>query len=309
MDAPEDLQEPATPRRRPTLVRAAIGAVALAGVVVGGGAIVAAQGGGEPAPEAGVEVAEVAEVADDEEWLSFERCMADQLGELWTDPEVFFGDEMPFEDPDLGDVLGDGGGEGFVAGVVPLGGEQQQRFDDAAETCSDLLPDEAKDELEAWRPYEECVDAQVGALAGSPDTFDDAEWEAYDDAWGAADEACRNLLPEDAQAELGAFDAFDECLAELDVMGDGPIVHIETLDGYQAVEFGDVVGSVTVTGDVNGATVTTEGGVKLLDEAALEAGWEALDDAFAECENLLPDDLLIEFGGELADGSFEADAD
>jgi hypothetical protein len=178
--------------------------------------------------------------------------------------------------------------------TVPAGAHGDEIIYDESQ-----LPDDVLADIEAWRPYEECVDEQVGDL-GEPvinaEHPAEADWEAYDAAWQAADEACRELLPDDVQAEMAAWDAFDECINDAAPFGGefavGATVQIETPDGFQMVEFGDIEGSVTITGTADGVTVTSTGGVAVLDESTLDAEWEAFDAAQAECEQLLPEDAF-----------------
>ncbi len=274
-------------RRRTALIGAVLGATLLAGTVAAIGSVAGAQDeptvSDTPAPVDDDPV-------DDEQWAAFDQCMSDQLGDIWTEPVDLETADLP--DPSEAD---------FAA------------FDAAEQACESALPAEVQAEIAAWAPYEECIDAQIAAnpaLALDDAKFDtdfgadktDAEWEALDAAWTAADDACADLLPEEAKAEMAAFEAFDQCLADAGITDDfdsGPMVHIDGLDQFQVVEFGDVPGSVTITGDANGISVTTDGGVSVLDEAALDAEWEAYDAAEASCEALLPADF---FGDEFVDG-------
>ena len=68
-------------------------------------------------------------------------------------------------------------------------------------------------------------------------------------------------------------------------------MHIETGDGFSIAQFGDTEGSVTISGTAGNLDVVTTGGVTVLDEADLDAQWDAFDEAHAACEELLPEDL------------------
>lgn len=283
--------------RKTAVIGALVGMTALAGTLVGVGAIASAQD--DPAETTTTAPASAESDATDTEFFdadfeAYDACMAEQLGDLWIEPEIVFDDV--FED-------------------IPWDPADEQQFVDAEEACSDLLPDEIKAQIEAWRPYEECVDAQIGDL---PDPWangeepSEADWEAHDAAWDAADDACSNLLPEGVQAEMAAWEAFDECLGDAGVFDEGTsglsAVHIETGDGFQIAEFGDTEGSVTITGTDGNLSVTSTGGVTLLDEDALDAQWGAFDEAHEACEDLLPEDLDGGFGLgsiEVFDGEFE----
>lgn len=85
--------------------------------------------------------------------------------------------------------------------------------------------------------------------------------------------------------EWAAFDAFDTCLMDAgidDLDPEGPAVFVMTGDGEEAIQFGETPGTVTITGDVNGVTVATDG-VTVIDEQAIDAAYE-------QCEELLDED-------------------
>ena len=284
---PTPAAAPETSSKRTAFIGAMVGMAALAGTIVGVGAIANAQDDTEPT--AAVESAAAddtdegedrdldADTSDlfDPDFVAFEECMAEQLGDLWIEPE-FMADELP---------------------------KDEQKFIDADAVCSEFLPEDVKAEIEAWRPYEECVDNQVGDL---DDTWvngsepSDADWEAYDAAREAADQACRDLLPADVQAEMAVWDEFDQCLNDAGVGDDEAFglssIHIETGDGFQVAEFGDENGSVTISGTAGNLSVTSDGGVTILDEAAMDAQWEEIDAAHEACEQLLPEEFQMEFG-------------
>jgi hypothetical protein len=311
-DHPETIEDQAPTPPRPTskrsaLLGAVLGMTALAGTIVGVGAIASAQD--EPIPESSAEpVADDGDGATsmlfDADFEAFEACMAEQLGDLWLEPEVMFGE---LDDLELDEV------ELLPFEEVPFDEFDEQAFVDAEQACNDLLPEEVKAEIEAWRPYEECIDGRLGDL---PDPWeegdtepDEAAWESFDAAWEAADAACRDLLPAEAQAEMAAWDAFDECLTDAGVFDDefdvASTVHIETGDGFQVVEFGAVDGSVTISGTDGDLTVVASGGATVIDEDALDARWAEFDEAHAACEELLPEDAFGEFEvfeGEMFDG-------
>jgi len=326
MDTPEptelleDLPTPvpaAPASKRSAFVGAILGMTALAGTIVGVSSIAGAQD--DPAPESTIEP--VAESDSDEgtdsddehegtsaqfdvdiDFEAFEACMTDRLGDLWTEPEIFFDEDLPFDEESV-----------EIAEFESFSPADEQRFTDAEAACEELLPEDVKAEIEAWRPYEECIDGQIGDLDdpwAEGDEPSEADWEAHDAAWEAADDACRDLLPAEAQAEMAAWDAFDDCLRDAGVFDEGfegsSAVHIETGDGFQIAEFGDTSGSVTITGTDGDLTVTATGGVALLDEATLDAQWEAFDAAHVACEDALPDDLEDSFGfGEFEVEMFE----
>lgn len=284
---PEPLEDLPTPTpaapssKRSALIGAVLGMTALAGTIVGVGTIAGAQD--EPEPDSTVIPAAESDEADgddeshessllfDAEFEAFEQCMTEQLGDLWGEPDIDVEGEIPFDEAD------------------------EDKFVAAEEACNELLPEEIKAEMEAWRPYEECIDTQIGEIDDpwvDGEEPSEADWEAHDAAWQAADDACRNLLPEDVQAEMAAWDAFDDCLREAGVFDDefsGSAVHIETGDGFQVAEFGDLEGTVTITGTDGNLTVTASGGATILDEDALDAEWKAFDEAHVACEDALPD--------------------
>ena len=311
MDTPDlptpEVIPPST--RRSALLGAVLGITALVGTIVGVSAIAAAQD--DPAPDSTIEPAADSDEEHDEDgdgdshdaselfdidFEAYEACMVEQIGDLWFEPDVDLSDEGDFEEE------------------LPFDQADEQRFVDAEALCEELLPEEIQQEIEAWRPYEECVDDNIGDL---PDPWEHGEevreedWAAHDAAWEAADEACRELLPAEVQQEMAAWDEFDDCLRDAGVFDDdfegGSAVHIETGDGFQIAEFGEVDGSVTITGTDGDLTVTATGGVTLLDEAELDAQWEAFDAAHAACEDVLPQDLLEEFNFDDFDEFDETD--
>ena len=320
MTGPEDLIQPTptpAPGRRPALIGALVGIMALAGTIVGVGAVAGAQGDSDPTPAPPADITTTNGIDDptfdlddefvDEDWVAFDECLAEHLGDLWLDPGIGFDDqdidfdleeididldEIDFGDFDFGDEFDLDEFEDFQE----LDEETLQAWTDAEEACFDLLPDYAKADIEAWQPYEACIDEHLGDISdpwadGTEPT--EAEWQAFDAAWQAANEACFDFLPEDAKAEAELWKAYDECLNDAGVLdhgfGLGSLVHVETADGLQLIEFGDEPGSVSISGDANGVTVSTEGGVTVFDEEALDAQWEAIDAAHEECERLLPD--------------------
>lgn len=88
-----------------------------------------------------------------------------------------------------------------------------------------------------------------------------------------------------------ALEAFKVCLAEQGADADSPpdgnrtSVIIVGPDGRTVVEFGEDVGSVTVTGTDEGVEVTTEGGAAVID---IEARQRSRNEAFKACAELLP---------------------
>jgi len=285
---PTPAAAPETSSKRTAFIGAMVGMAALAGTIVGVGAIANAQD--DPEPSTTTESAAADDTDEDTsdffdpDFVAFEECMAEQLGDLWLEPEFEF--EGDFE-------------EGIFEDGEPFNPEDEQKFIDADAVCSEFLPDDVKAEIEAWRPYEECVDTQIGDLDNEISNLE-ADWEAHDAAWEAADEACRDLLPADVQAEMAVWDEFDQCLNDAGVGHDEPFglssVHIETGDGFQVAEFGDENGSVTISGSAGNLSVTSDGGVTILDETAMDAQWEEIDAAHEACEQLLPEEFKTDFG-------------
>jgi hypothetical protein len=304
------MESATTHSKRSVLIGALFGMAALAATIAGVGAIAGAQD--DPDTETTVASTDDADVdetddTDDADHLAFgedleefEACMSEQLGDLWIDPGEFdFGDldlgelgghleafgeldfgELELGDIDLGDIdLGELGGHLEAFGELDL---------------SELDLGEFGDQFEAF--------GEGGLAFGGAFPFDEATGQQFADA----DEACREFLPDDVQAEMAAFDEFGDCVKDAGAFGsdfsDGTVVRIETPDGFQQVEFGEAEGSVTITGTSDGVAVTSTGGVTVLDEAAFDAKWEAFDDAHEACADLLPDDL---FGGFGAFGEFE----
>lgn len=167
---------------------------------------------------------------------------------------------------------------------------------------------------EDWAAFEECMADQLGDLWLEPveiEAFEEFpgdidEFPPFDEATGQsfkdADAACNDLLPEDIRAEMAAFEEFDVCLAEqlgdldgpaVGTVGFGTVVHVETPGGFEMIEFGEADGTVTITGNAEGVTVSTDGDVTVIDEAAMEAEWAEFDAAHEACEQLLPDDLFF----------------
>lgn len=145
---------------------------------------------------------------------------------------------------------------------------------------------------ETWAPFEACLDAAIG------DEPTDAEWEAMtqaeadalDEKFDAAEAECVALLPEAEQAEVAKWEAFDDCMDEnlkgFEDLEDGDMVFVETADGEELVVLNGE-GSVTVTRDAAGAvTVDTTGAVELFDESAMDAVFDAAE---AACGDLAPE--------------------
>lgn len=292
--------------RRPAALGAIVGVAALTAAVIGVSAVAGASSDDDPSlAERTALVAAVGDPAEaspaggdasgtsmlspfDDEFRAHSDCMTEQLGDRWLMPMA---PEIEL-DPD---------------GVEPFEFDEdaERRYREADETCFPLLPLEVRESIEAMQPYEDCLD---DALAGVEDPFldgdelTDADWEAYDEAFRAAEEGCRDELPEDVRAEFEAIDAFHDCLEENGAFDDAgfaatPMVHIETGDGFQVAEFGEVEGSVTISGTADGLFVEAEGGVILLDEGAMEEQFEALDAAHEACEALLPETDGFGFAG------------
>lgn len=133
-----------------------------------------------------------------------------------------------------------------------------------------------------------------GKFEGSPPLEPD-----HDEECGMAD-----LLNERGEGR-GVFDfvpdfqAFEACLVEQGADPDSPSDRNRTSvivvgpDGRIVVQFGDDVGSVTVTGTDEGLEVTTDGGAAVVD---VEARQKAREEAYAACESLLPEPPQGTFG-------------
>ena len=298
-ESPTHEPTPVTGKRRPSaLTGALLGVVALTASVVGVSAIAGAQD--EPttdAEPAGAEVdGDIDEMEhdgdfddidledgdmfgdfDDAEWAAFDECIDGALG----------GIDEPAEDAELSDADWEA---------------LEAQFEAAEAECGDLLPAEVQEEIAAWAPFEECLDNQLGTVDFDEDAdLTDEDWVALDAQFEAAEEACGDLLPEDIQAEMAAFEAFDQCLTDAGFgEGDfdgGPVVHIDTGDGGQIIEFGEAAGTVTITGDANGISVDSSG-VTVIDEGEIDAAFEA-------CEQLLPEDILDWDEGEWDEGDLD----
>jgi hypothetical protein len=269
-----------TRRRTSVLGGALLGAIALTTSLVGVSAIASAQD--DPEVDEG-EAAEVAEMSDedldgveiidvddadldgeieldDPAWAAFDECITNALG------DDTFGEAA--EDTELTD-------EQWEA--------LEAQFEQAEQACEDLLPEDVKNEIAAWKPYEECIDGQLGELDIDEDTeLSDADFEALEAQWAAADEACFDLLPESAKADAEAFEAYDQCLTDAGFNDDmGAVVYVEDGETGQSIQFGESTGTVTITGDASGVSIATDGDVSVID-----------DDAFEACDELLPDDLF-----------------
>ncbi len=180
-----------------------------------------------------------------------------------------------------------------------------------------------------WIAYEACVDSHLDA-AGVVDPYawpdpsadpsdddtvtlelpDPALFDTFDQAWDAADRACRDRLPDDLRAELEAWDAYDACIdRELRARGlldDGPpvdiplTVSVDGPSGFQIVELGDGPATVTITSDGSTVEVSVDGDAELVDLTALDAEAAIFDEefeaAFAACDPLLPADMVLEPG-------------
>ncbi len=314
-ETPEPSPEAAAPTRRRTSVLggALLGAIALTASVVGVSAIASAQDDPE------VDEAEAAEVEEmsDEDLDGVEISFFDDgdLDEGDLDGEIMI-DE--FDDPAwaafdecITNAIGDDA-FGEVDEDTELTDEQwealEAQFEQAEQACEDLLPEDVKNEIAAWQPYEECIDGQLGEQDFDEDSeltdaaeISEEQWEALEAQWIAADEACFDLLPESAKAEAEAFKAYDQCLTDAgfgDDMGSA-IVYVEDGETGQSIQFGESTGTVTITGDANGVSIATDGDVSVIDDEAFEAAFEA-------CDELLPEDLFeLDEGMEFDEGDLD----
>ena len=185
-----------------------------------------------------------------------------------------------------------------VVGVSAIAGAQDSSADDrkatveVAKTTGSELDDTTamfEEDDAAWAAFDQCLSDALGPIDedGIKDAeLTDDEWEALEAQWIAAEDACFDLLPEDAKAEAEAFQAYDDCLADAGLGDDmGAAIYVEDGETGQSIQFGEDGGTVTITGDATGVSVTTDGDVSVLDDAAFEAAFEA-------CDELLPDDLF-----------------
>ncbi|MGI9641153.1 MAG: hypothetical protein ACR2N9_00070, partial [Acidimicrobiia bacterium] len=152
-------------------------------------------------------------------------------------------------------------------------------------------PEELAELDRAFELFEACLDEALGEVGFEGDEA------GLDEAFEAAEVACEELLPDEVRAEIAAFEPFEACLDEaesgVDAIDSG-IVWLDTIDGSQAIQFGDAPGTVTLTGNAMGIEIASSSGVSLLDEAALDELFGAHDAAFEACEQLLPDDGLVD---------------
>ena len=270
---------PSRGRRRGFLAGVAVSALAIVGLVGAVTFVGAQESDDPPADPAPVETTEAAaetseESDSDEDFQAFDDCLTEQLGDLDAD----------------------------------------RQWEAAEAACENLLPEDIKAETLAFRPFEECIDTEIGEEPDFEADLTDADWEAFDQAFADAEAACKGLLPADALAEYEAFEAFEQCLSDNGAgfddhdMGNGVFIEGEP---FSQVVFGDEPGTVTITGTASGnLDVSVSGGATLLDESALEAQWEAEEAAYSSCENLLPESahMFDEFDeSDLFDESDESD--
>ncbi len=189
-------------------------------------------------------------------------------------------------------------------------------FIDVDEFDLDELPEE-------WRAHAECIDGIIGDEPAIDENLSDAEldtlFEQLESTFMAAEEQCADLLPAEAKAEIEAWKAYDDCLAENGFSFDdefedivegidlesfdlddemfegavdiGNVVFVETADGSSIVELGEGDASVTITKSGDAIDVTTTG------DATVESfDWDeafVMDDpAFGACEDKLPEDVF-----------------
>ena len=210
-DTPIEIPEaPAAPRkRRGLLVGGALLAVATLGIAA---TTAGAQSSSDPAVDAPVAI-NVAEEGgliepaddlddgfelddsfelDDAAWKAFDDCITTELGDLARQFE-----ELEMADPE---TLTD---EDFDAIFTE---ENEQKFEAAEKACEVHLPQEIQDEIAAWAPFDECIDEQFATIEADldgtlddetgEDSLTDEQYEAIDQAFQAAEEACASLLPE-----------------------------------------------------------------------------------------------------------------
>ena len=214
-----------------------------------------------------------------------------------------------------GAVLGAAALTASVLGIGAIAGAQDEpEIDDVA--AGDVM--DADDE--AWAAYDQCLSDALGSVdedsldedSIDESTLSDEEWEALEQQFEDAERTCDDLLPEDAEAEIDgdddgdfaddeadeeAFAAFDQCLTDAG-LSDGSVVYVEDDAAAQALQFGEGIGTVTITGDASGVSVTTDGDVSVLDERAVEA-----------CEDLLPEEAFEDADDEIDDDEVDDEID
>jgi hypothetical protein len=159
-EEPIDTPDIRTRRRRPALIGELVGMVTLPAAVTGVGAIAGARDNpayATPRPVNATGDADIGESSDGkpadhvDAFGAFEVCMADQLGDLWTVPDVEVDiDEAELDEAEL-DEMFDGGRD-----VELTDGEWMEldaAWHAAEEACADLLPEAAKVEIEAWDAF------------------------------------------------------------------------------------------------------------------------------------------------------------
>jgi len=132
---------------------------------------------------------------DDETWKAFDDCMTRELGDLIPQIEALEEAHLNEDgsDHDIDDAAFD----------AIFNEENEQRFVDAEAACEGLLPQEIQDEIAAFKPFEECIDA---AFAGIDDTLKgvdegnltEAQLEELEAAFETTEQECESLLPEGA---------------------------------------------------------------------------------------------------------------
>ncbi|MFQ5556808.1 MAG: hypothetical protein ACE5GB_04780, partial [Acidimicrobiales bacterium] len=151
--------------RRPAMVGAVIGSLALTGLVAGIGAVGAgAQSDDDPAITTAVitTVAEAPEdglVFDDAEWEAYDTCMAEQLGDLWFEPDLDpFADLTDDEIDALTDAEIDALFEEFDAQFPELDEADFERYDEADLAGRQYLPEDVLAEIQAYEAYDQCLE-------------------------------------------------------------------------------------------------------------------------------------------------------
>ncbi len=273
----------------------ALGMIAGLGVV-GAGAQAEPEVGSTPQAEAerdvldGIDVEEfeledgdvIAFEGIDGDWTAYDECIDRELGDRFGDDAELTEDQWA---------------------------ELEAAYDAADTVCQDELPAEVLAEMEAWAPFDECMEAAFDSIDGDTFEGDAVEVTFDDDAFEAIEAECLELLPADLRADIEAEQAawapFDECIDGIAEPFGEAMIWLDTSEGGVAVAFGEEAGSVTITGSTDGITIAESAGVTVLDEAALDAEFEALDDEYAACEDLLPEGTEIEMfddiDGEILD--------
>lgn len=286
---PPESPSTASSRWPSAVAGAAIGVLALTASVMGISAIVGAQDDSPPAAESAANTAvairdgllsddadtpdkadDVWIDADDEQWAAYDACLDSALGAV----------DFPNDESKMSEAAWE---------------ELEDQFELAEAECESTLPEDVKAEMAAWEPFDSCLDDQLSEVElDKMMELTDEQMADIDAKFSAAEEVCAAVLPAGAAAEYAAFVNFEQCLSDAglsdETLDDGPVVHIDTMDGEQIIAFGEATGTVTITGTAAGITVETSD-VTIVNSSDVE---EALD----TCEQLLPENLIEDWDDE-----------